>query len=234
MLFFKRKKNVFEEAYFPDRYINRITDINSKFFKKENIKGVIIDIDNTVIDVKKKLIDGLIEWKDELKENDIKLVILSNSPDRIKIAKIADLLNVSYFIFGRKPSSVGFIKAKKHLNLSVDNIAVIGDQIFTDVLGANRVGMLSILVNPLQEKLDYFVTKWRRPIEENVLAKYLKFIKEKENNIEKYEHVLKTLEQRIENQKKGNDTSHTTKLSKVVKQAREEGKIRKKKVKNDK
>lgn len=228
MPFFGRKKNILEEAHFPDRYINRITDIDSNFFKEENIKGVIIDIDNTVIDVKKNLIDGLVEWINELKENNITVVILTNTFDRPKVVKIANLLDIDYFLFGRKPSITGFLKVKKHLGLSTENIAVIGDQIFTDILGANRVGMLSILVNPLQEKLDYFVTRWKRPMEEAVLAKYLKFIKEKEKNLKKYTHILKVLEQRIENQKKENDTSHTTKLSKIIKKAKEEEKNKKK------
>ena len=220
MAFFGRKKNILEEAYFPDRYINRITDIDSEFFKDEDIQGVIIDIDNTVIDVKKNLIDGLVEWNKELKENGIEVVILSNTIDKPKVAKIANLLNVEYFIFGRKPNSGGFLKAKRHLELSVDNIAVIGDQIFTDILGANRVGMLSILVNPLQERNDYFITRWKRPIEENVLARYLKHIKEKEDNPKKYTHVLKALDQRIDNQERETDISHTTKLKKVVKAAK--------------
>lgn len=228
MAYFGRKKNILDEAYFPDRYINRITDIDSEFFKEEDIKGVIIDIDNTVIDVKKNLIDGLIEWNKELKDNEIEVVILSNTVDRPKVAKIANLLNIEYFIFGRKPNIGGFLKAKKHLGLPVENIAVIGDQIFTDVLGANRMGMLSILVNPLQEKNDYFLMRWRRPIEEAVLAKYLKHIQEKEKNLKKYKHVLKALDQRVENQERETDTSHTTKLKKVVKAAKLEEEKREK------
>lgn len=218
----KKKKKIFEETYFPDRYINRITDINSDFLKKENISGVIIDIDNTVIDVKRNLIDGLIEWKDELSENDIKLVILSNTLDKPKVAKIADLLKVDYFVFGRKPNIGGFMKASNHLDIPPKNLAVIGDQIFTDILGANRAGMLSVLVNPLQEKYDYFFTRWRRPLEERILSKYLTYIKENDKNPKKYLHVLKALDQRIENQQRGNDTSHTTKLHKLVKEMKQE------------
>ena len=82
--------------------------------------------------------------------------------------------------------------------------------------------MLSILVNPLQERNDYFITRWKRPIEENVLARYLKHIKEKEDNPKKYTHVLKALDQRIKNQERETDISHTTKLKKVVKAAKKE------------
>ncbi len=231
---YKREKDIFERAYFPDRYINRITDVNSEFFKEENIKGVIIDVDNTVIDVKKNLIDGLLEWKNELVDNDIKVVILSNTIDRPKVLKIAEFLDIEYFIFGRKPNLIGFSKAKRRLGLPSKNIAVIGDQIFTDVLGANKAGMLSILVNPLQEHLDYLPTRLLRPIEETILANYLKYIEENENNPKKYNHVLNALEQRIENQKKGKDTSHTTKLSKILKKVKLEQKLKENKLKNEK
>ena len=72
-----------------------------------------------------------------------------------------------------KPLKRGFIKAQKELDLPFENIAAIGDQIFTDVIGANRVKMFSILVKPLAEK-DLWMTRFKRPIEELVVKSYLK------------------------------------------------------------
>ena len=77
-----------------------------------------------------------------------------------------------------KPFKSGFNRVKEILKLSSENIAVVGDQIFTDVIGANRCKMFAILVKPIDEK-DIWVTKIKRPIEDKIIKKYLK---KEENN----------------------------------------------------
>ena len=80
-------------------------------------------------------------------------------------------LEVPYIYFAKKPFKFGFNRAKKIVQENSENIAVIGDQILTDVLGANRSHMYSILVEPLVEK-DIFVTRFNRLIERQILKKY--------------------------------------------------------------
>lgn len=80
----------------------------------------------------------------------------------------------------KKPFKGGFLKAKEKLGLAEKNIAAIGDQIFTDVVGANRCNMFSILVEPISKK-DLLITKWKRPLENWIIKRYLKSIKNKEN-----------------------------------------------------
>ena len=77
-----------------------------------------------------------------------------------------------------KPFKQGFKKAKEKLNLSNEKIAVVGDQIFTDIIGANRMKMFPILVEPLKEK-DIFITLVKRPIENFIKRKYLSTKEEK-------------------------------------------------------
>ena len=79
-----------------------------------------------------------------------------------------------YFLFLFKK---GLLKASKTLQLNPENIATVGDQIFTDVRGGNRCKMFSILVKPIDEK-DVFLTVIKRPLENLVIKKYLKSIKE--------------------------------------------------------
>ena len=78
-----------------------------------------------------------------------------------------------------KPLKKGFKKARKMLDLQNCEIAAVGDQIFTDVLGANRMKMFSILVEPIEEK-DIFVTLIKRPIENYIKNQYLKTKERKE------------------------------------------------------
>lgn len=93
---------------------------------------------------------------------------------------VANLLEIDYFYFATKPLKRGFKKAQKQLQLEPSEIAVVGDQIFTDVIGANRSKMFSILVNPISQK-DMWMTKIKRPIEEKIIQTYVKKQKKKED-----------------------------------------------------
>lgn len=168
--------------FYPDYYLENITKIDIELLKENNIQGLILDVDNTLIDYDHNLIEGLEEWYENIKLHNIKVFILSNSNKKDKVKFIAEKLNVPYIHFATKPLKRGFKKAAKILGLSNQNIAVVGDQIFTDVLGANRCKMLSILVEPISEK-DIIVTVIKRPIEKYIIKKYQKNMKEKTKNV---------------------------------------------------
>ena len=158
---------------YPKFYCDKITNIKLDFLKENKIEALILDVDNTLLDIDRNIIDGLAEWHTEMVNGGIKTIILSNSNKISKIEKVANLLNIEYLYLGLKPMKVGFKKAIKKLNLAPANIAAVGDQIFTDVIGANRCGLFSILVKPISTK-DIWLTKWKRPIEQKIIDKYLK------------------------------------------------------------
>lgn len=164
--------------FYPKSYFRNILDIDIDFLLKNNIKAVLLDIDNTILDYKNNIPEGLEDWVKNAKNNNIKFCILSNTNKKKKAKKMSKLLDIPYIYFAKKPLKYGFKKAKEILNIEENNtIAVIGDQVLTDVLGANRCNMYSILVKPLHNK-DIFVTKINRLIENKILRKYFK-----ENNI---------------------------------------------------
>ena len=163
---------------YPKIYLENVTKINFEMLKENNIKGILLDVDNTLIDYEKNLLEGVEDWIKQLKEKKIQFCILSNTNHKEKVENVANKLEIPYIFFAKKPLKSGFKKAKKKINLREQEIAVVGDQIFTDVLGANRCNMFSILVKPIDEK-DIFVTKFKRPIEDWVIRKYLKTKEEK-------------------------------------------------------
>ena len=158
---------------YPKEYINSVKEITINFVEKYNLKGLILDVDNTLIDYYKKMPDGINEWAEEMKKAGIKLYILSNSNKKEKVEAVAKKLNIEYINFAKKPFKTGFLKIKKIMDLNSENIGVVGDQIFTDVLGANRCKMFSILVRPIDEK-DIFITKFNRFWEKIIIKRYLK------------------------------------------------------------
>lgn len=165
---------------YPKMYLENVTCVTEEMLIKNNIKGIILDVDNTLIYYNKQLLKNVDIWCENLKEKGIKFCIVSNSNNKEKIKMVAETLQIPYVSFGMKPLKIGLNKAKKTLELENKNIAVIGDQIFTDVIGANRNNMFSILVKPLETK-DILITKIKRPLEESIIRKYLEKKGEKKN-----------------------------------------------------
>ena len=162
---------------YPKAYFESVKGITIDFLNRNNIKALILDVDNTILDFDKKIPQGVEEWCKGIKAKGIKLCILSNSNNKEKVKMIAKRLELPYFHFATKPLKRGFKKAIKLLNERPENIAAVGDQIFTDVCGANRCHMFSILVKPITKK-DIFITKIKRPMENFILKKYKNTIKE--------------------------------------------------------
>ena len=158
---------------YPKEYMKNVTEISLEFLKKNNIKGLILDIDNTLINFDKEILSGVKQWCEQNKNNGIKMCILSNTNKVEKVEKVANQLDLPYLYFAKKPFKKGFLRAQKLLDLPKENIAVVGDQVFTDVIGANRCKMFSILTKPI-DKRDLLLTRIKRPLENLIIKRYLK------------------------------------------------------------
>lgn len=158
---------------YPNEYLDSVTDITAELLTKNNIKGVVLDVDNTLIDLDKNLIKGVENWIEDLKKIGIKFCIVSNSNNLEKVKNVAKILDIPFIYFAKKPLKFGFKKASKVLGLKLENMSAVGDQILTDVVGANRCKMFSILVKPVNEK-DYLITRIKRPLEKKIISNYLK------------------------------------------------------------
>lgn len=156
---------------YPNAYFKKIEEITIQFLKKQNIKLLILDVDNTLIDYHQNLSEEIKQWLKNLQGQGMKLYLLSNSNKKEKVKKIANAFGIPYSVFAKKPLKSGFLKVQKQMKEKTENIAVIGDQIFTDVIGGNRCGFFTILVEPIHEK-DYWFTAWKRPIEEKIKKNY--------------------------------------------------------------
>ena len=100
---------------YPSLYLDSVKNINPTLLKKNNIKGLILDVDNTLIDYYRNLVDGAEKWCEELKNEGIKCIILSNSNKRSKVEEVAEKLNIDYIMFAKKPLKSGFKRALSKL-----------------------------------------------------------------------------------------------------------------------
>lgn len=141
-------------------YFKKITGINIGFLRKNNIKGLILDVDNTLTTHDNPVpADGVIDWIESMKKNKIRLIIVSNNHEP-RVKPFADMLGIDFVCDGKKPLTKGFKEALQKLGLSKKNIAIVGDQIFTDVLGANLFRTKILYTAPIEyEKTTFFKVK---------------------------------------------------------------------------
>lgn len=161
------------EKFIPDKYQKSVFTIDYKKLKSCGIKCIIFDVDNTLAPVNvakpSRKVKDLVE---KLKDMGFRVLIVSNAPKK-RIAPFKEILEIDCAASSKKPSTRKFKKILKEYNLNVDEVAIIGDQLITDVLGGNRIGITTILVNPISSK-DKLFTYITRFFENVVIRKAMK------------------------------------------------------------
>ena len=159
--------------FIPDIYAKNIFNIDYKKLKKDGIKCVLFDLDNTIAPLSEtepsKDVKELFAYIDDL---NMKIIILSNSRKK-RVAPYKEKLNVDSACMSMKPLKRKFRKVLGMFNYDFSEVALIGDQVLTDVYGANRCGITSVLVDPLTDE-DGFFTKINRKFEKIILNKLKK------------------------------------------------------------
>jgi HAD superfamily phosphatase (TIGR01668 family) len=168
------------EKYFPDLYIDSIRHIDIEALKKKGIQGLVLDIDNTLVPMNSKDADeNAIAWIRGLQNQGLKVCILSNASEK-RVVRFNKDIAVTAIHRAYKPAGKAFLKAAKVMGLEPENIAVVGDQIFTDIIGGNKVNMLTVLVKPIDTKEILFVRLKRMP-EKLIINSFTKNLEDKIN-----------------------------------------------------
>lgn len=158
------------ELFKPDMYMKDIYSINYNKLKNYGIKCIMFDLDNTLVPCFKnkptRKIKDLIE---KLKDMGFKVIIFSNS-NKKRLTPFKNVLEVDCSYSSRKPFSKKFLKVLKEYKYNQSEVAMIGDQIVTDIYGGNKVGIFTVLVKPINKK-ELFFTKINRIIEKNIIRK---------------------------------------------------------------
>ena len=149
---------------FPHVVFHRITDIPFDFFKEKGINTLILDVDNTLTTHDNPVpAEGVIQWLRGAEKEGLKLIILSNNSEE-RVIPFAELLSLDFEAHGRKPLPEGFNRVMKKLDKKPSECCLIGDQLFTDVLGGRLSGIYCILVDYMEiEKTNFF--RFKRALE---------------------------------------------------------------------
>lgn len=133
----------------PNYVFETIADISPEFLEKEGIRALILDLDNTLTTHNNPIPKPAIKaWLDDMKLRKLPMLILSNNHyERVK--PFADALGLDFVCDGGKPLTGGYKRAIAKLGFDRSEIASVGDQIYTDVLGCNLAGIRSIFTYPI-------------------------------------------------------------------------------------
>ncbi|CQR71235.1 flavin mononucleotide phosphatase [Sporomusa ovata DSM 2662] len=154
----------------PCMVVNTLYDIKLTELKQQGIRGIVFDIDNTIIPWNSPdICPEVLAWLNYLAAQDFKLCFVSNNGNR-RVSKIAEQCGIPFVARALKPLRSGFRQAAHTMGLHPETVAVVGDQLFTDILGGNRLGMVTIWVKPLTTK-EFIGTKVSRQLEK--LAVYI-------------------------------------------------------------
>jgi HAD superfamily phosphatase (TIGR01668 family) len=161
------------EKFIPDMYQKSIYAIDYKKLKLRGIKCIIFDVDNTLAPITtmkpSRKVKDLVE---RLKDLGFRVVLMSNASKK-RLTPFKDILEVDCAASSKKPFPWKFNRIMKKYNYKVDEVAIIGDQLVTDVFGGNRIGITTILVNPIGSR-DRLFTRITRIIERIVIRKAMK------------------------------------------------------------
>ena len=135
--------------WIPDYQLTHFREITADLLHEAGIRGLMIDLDNTIAPWRKELSPEAMEWFAHMHDAGIQTCLLSNSRHPTRARKIADELGIGCIAWAKKPRRGGYERARESLGLQRQEVAMVGDQIFTDIWGGKRAGVKTILVTPL-------------------------------------------------------------------------------------
>ncbi|MCW3061260.1 MAG: YqeG family HAD IIIA-type phosphatase [Capsulimonas sp.] len=162
----------FMQLLTPTWVVESVKDVDPAALKARGITAIITDLDNTLVPWRHyDIAPGVIEWLAKLEVEGIKICIASNTLHMERLQQLADTMGIPFVDRVRKPHTGGFLRSMQAMGSTQENTAVFGDQIFTDVLAGNRLGLKTILIRPPLSREEFFSTQMVRYVENYVIRK---------------------------------------------------------------
>lgn len=166
--------------FYPDQLISSTYQIDFQRFYQKGYRGVIFDVDNTLVPHGAEADERSIRLFKELKKIGFQTMLLSNNKEE-RVKRFNNKIQTNYIYKAGKPGKNNYLKAMEQMGTTMQNTLFVGDQLFTDIWGAKRVGIYSILVEPIHPKEEIQIVL-KRYLEKIVLFFYKRQNKRRENN----------------------------------------------------
>ncbi|HYV35658.1 MAG TPA: YqeG family HAD IIIA-type phosphatase [Gemmataceae bacterium] len=156
----------------PKLYCNSVLDLDAPLLHSLGLKGLLLDVDGTLKDFRAESIPAEVcAWLTRLRSDGFKLCLLSNGRGH-RIGRVAAALDLPFIAKAFKPLPMGCRRALKQMGLERSRVAMVGDQVFADVMAGRLAGLFTILVPPTSRDEPWF-TRLKRPLE-SLTLRYLK------------------------------------------------------------
>ena len=166
----KRKRSI---SLVPEYVFENYLYVRPEFLTSLGIRALLIDIDNTLAPYEQDLPDeNIINWFAQMKEAGISCALISNN-DAPRVELFNSLLSLPAYAKSGKPCKKTLIRAIRDMGVDASVTAGLGDQLLTDTLAVHKLGMISIIVPPIKDKLTPFF-KFKRRLERPFMKKYYK------------------------------------------------------------
>lgn len=168
------------KMFFPDEYLESTYKINFEELYRKGYRGIIFDIDNTLVPHGAPSDEKSEKLFENLKQIGFQCCLLSNNQYQ-RVSSFNEKIQVHFIENAHKPSRKNYLKAMELMGTSLENTLFVGDQLFTDVYGAKRVGIYNILVKPIHPKEEIQIVL-KRKLEKIVLFFYAKEQRKRKNS----------------------------------------------------
>jgi hypothetical protein len=162
------------DIFKPDLHFDKTSSVDLNALWDRGIRGLILDLDNTLVAWRSSDIPpDVLAWAHRANGMGFALCVASNTRRYARLSKICDAIGATYVSGVSKPRRAGFRNAVWKMSLAKSQVAVIGDQLLTDILGARRLGLMAIYVDRIAQR-ELFITKFNRRIEGMILRRLAK------------------------------------------------------------
>ncbi len=165
------------EALYPDKYLKSTYDINFEQLYERGFRGILFDIDNTLVPHGAPADARAIQLFERLHGMGFETCLISNNREP-RVKSFCEQVHSRYIYKAGKPLPKGYLEGIRRMGTKTDNTFFVGDQIFTDVLGAKRAGLYTIMVSSVQPKEEIQIVL-KRYLEKIVLHFYFRTLKKK-------------------------------------------------------
>ena len=161
------------KTFYPDAYLDSVKEVDFYAYYSMGYRGIIFDIDNTLVCHGAPANDEVIGFISDLRKMGYQIMVMSNNKEP-RVKSFADAVgNIGYVYKAGKPARRSYLYCMQQMGTTISNTLFVGDQLFTDVWGAKRCGIQSILVKPIDKKEEIQIVL-KRFLEKIVLHFYLK------------------------------------------------------------
>lgn len=156
--------------FYPTLYRRRITDLTAEDLRRLGVQGILLDVDNTLTTHDNpQLQPEVTQWLDAMRRAGFALTVVSNNRDE-RVRPFAEVIGLAYQARAAKPLPRGYRAAAASMGLAPRQCVAVGDQIFTDILGANLAGMTSVLLEPIELEVEQKFIVFKRRFERVLLS----------------------------------------------------------------